>query len=53
VDKVRALLPRALKKDRVMTKADFGDFTYVSAALVFLVIAMVFVTFIIEWQRKE
>jgi len=34
-------------------KADFGDFTYVAAALVFLAIALVFLTFIIGWQRKE
>jgi hypothetical protein len=40
---------RSSRVIRVMTKADFGDFTYVSAALVFRVIMLVFLILVIRW----
>jgi hypothetical protein len=49
----RVTFPSLEKGSGLMTKADFGDFTYVTAALDFLG-AMVFIAFIIGWwQRKE
>jgi hypothetical protein len=36
-----------------MTKADFLDFTYVAAALAFLVIMMVFLVVVIEWWQGK
>jgi hypothetical protein len=50
----RVTFPSLEKGSDLMTKADFGDFTYAAAALAFLVIMLVFLGFVIEWwQGKE
>jgi hypothetical protein len=50
----RVTFPSLERGSGLMTKADFLDFTYVGAALAFLVIMMVFLVVVIAWwQGKE